>query len=906
MRESDERHIFEVRRANGVLLVDTLGGCGKQERVNAVMAAVESRGISADAVTECTLLELHNRLGYLVNAVMAAVESRGISADAVTECTLLELHNRLGHLAFDTLERMADAPGSGVKLTSRVRLNCLICAQDKQHKVNQSKKDTGQNAPVDKIGGVICSDIKGPMTPRDRHGNRYMINFVDHSSNYVRAFLAKNKVEATKKFEHFLVFFEKEYNCRIHVLRTDGGGEYMNVEDFCRATGVRRQVSEANNQASNGKAERMHRTILNMARCMLFASGLPLKFWGYAVEYAAYVLNRSACSANTRRMSPIEVLTGKCPDMGGIVTFGSPCTVNRDPGKRAWQPRAEVGMIVGKNDETKGFKVYIPKDMVVVTTQHIENVETLDTKQNVQLQALLKREDPELWRSIEEREEATQQKEKAPKKKKKQVKSKKNKKKAHGTDDVGENAEGDQGSVGAGEQLAPTAASAAPAARMQTRHMGAKHVPVQVVHAVVTPDPRNYREAMRDARANKWKEAIKVEFVALESNNTWEVVARPRNSKLLHTEEYGIDYIVTFSAVLDMTTGKLIFVMAHVWGVPARHGDVPSAYVKAGKEEGLEIYLYIPDGMEIPDELLALLGNRFLHKILVKLGFCQSYTGGCLYYKRDAGGVTLVGVYVDDLLVTGTSNARVDAFFEDMAVLELKDLGVVSKFLGIGFEYDKDKGWLLEQRQVILGMLDKFGLSEASAVRVPIGGEHENDVDGELLPNDGAGSPQRPTVKTFQSLVGSLLWIARCTRPDIAYAVHRVTRRTHEPRVSDWRLVKKIARYLKGTVDTKFAMHAPRGGMSEDTIVVEGYSDADFAGDRVDRKSVSGGVLMVCGMVVGWICKKQSSVALSTMEAEFVAASQVTAEMLGIVELLSEIGIKVKVPYKLHVDTSRR
>ncbi|KAE9355288.1 hypothetical protein PF008_g4131 [Phytophthora fragariae] len=76
-------------------------------------------------------------------------------------------------------------------------------------------------------------------------------------------------------------------------------------------------------------------------------------------------------------------------------------------------------------------------------------------------------------------------------------------------------------------------------------------------------------------------------------------------------------------------------------------------------------------------------------------------------------------------------------------------------------------------------------------------------------------------------------------------------------------------------------MHAPRGSMSEDTIVVEGYSDADFAGDREDRKSVSGGVLMVCGMVVGWICKKQSSVALSTMEAEFVAASQVTAEMLG-------------------------
>ncbi|GMF52339.1 unnamed protein product [Phytophthora fragariaefolia] len=97
-------------------------------------------------------------------------------------------------------------------------------------------------------------------------------------------------------------------------------------------------------------------------------------------------------------------------------------------------------------------------------------------------------------------------------------------------------------------------------------------------------------------------------------------------------------------------------------------------------------------------------------------------------------------------------------------------------------------------------------------------------------------------------------------------------------------------------------MHAARGSVSEATVVVEGYSDADFAGDRVDCKSVSGGVLMVCGMMVGWICKKQSSVALSTMEAELVAASQVTAEMLGIVKLLGEIGLKVKMPYKLHVD----
>ena len=131
------------------------------------------------------------------------------------------------------------------------------------------------------------------MTPRDRLGTRYLVNFVDHRSNYCRVFLAKSKDVAALKFKHFLASFEREFNCRIHVLRTDGGGEYKTLDMFRKATGVSRQVSEARNQASNGKAERMHRTIMNMVRSMVFASNLPLYFWGDAAEYAAYILNRS-------------------------------------------------------------------------------------------------------------------------------------------------------------------------------------------------------------------------------------------------------------------------------------------------------------------------------------------------------------------------------------------------------------------------------------------------------------------------------------------------------------------------------------------------------------------------------------------------------------------------------------
>ncbi|KAE9329513.1 hypothetical protein PR003_g15543, partial [Phytophthora rubi] len=233
----------------------------------------------------------------------------------------------------------------------------------------------------------------------------------------------------------------------------------------------------------------------------------------------------------------------------------------------------------------------------------------------------------------------------------------------------------------------------------------------------------------------------------------------------------------------------------------------------------------------------------------------------------------------DDILVTTTSVEKVDKFFQDMQVVELKDLGVVSKFLGVAFSYDEEDGWALDQEQVIQDMLVKFGLGKAVPVSTPIGGEQDGEAP-----------------------VGSFLWISRCTRPNISFAVHRATRNSHAPREADWRLAKRIAKYLKGTKSIKFVMNADENAMGEDGVLVEAYSDADYAADKKDRKTVSGGVVMMAGAVVAWMCKKQACVALSTMESEFVAASQTTARMLGIIECLKEIGIKVRIPSLLHVD----
>ncbi|KAG4049478.1 hypothetical protein PC123_g15250 [Phytophthora cactorum] len=345
--------IFDVEKSNNVLTVRTLGSRSTKGTSDVLMSVLAENE--------------------------AAVEQ-----DMQTG-PLMHFHRRLGHLNHDTIIRMTKNPASGIALTDDVRANCLVCAQGKQTKNKQSRKGTGGNSSIDVIGGVICSGLQGPMTPRDRLGNRYMVNFVDHRTNYCRVFLTKTKDVAALKFKHFMAFFERQFNCRIHVLRTGGGGEYKTLDLFCKDTGIARQVSDPRNQASNGKAGRMHRIIMNMVRSMVFACGLPLSFWGDAAEYAAYILNRSPTKANPGSKSPLQMLTKNTADLSDIVVFGSQCTVRVDAKNKSPGERGKPGMIVGKSDEIKGYRVYIPRDKVVVVTQHVSNVETLSDVQNEQL-----------------------------------------------------------------------------------------------------------------------------------------------------------------------------------------------------------------------------------------------------------------------------------------------------------------------------------------------------------------------------------------------------------------------------------------------------------------------------------------------------------------------------------------
>uniref|UniRef100_A0AAV1T532 Integrase catalytic domain-containing protein n=1 Tax=Peronospora matthiolae TaxID=2874970 RepID=A0AAV1T532_9STRA len=839
--------------------------------------------------------------------------------------TLMHFHRRLAHLNYDTILRMAKDPASGIQLTDETRENCLACAQGKQTKNQQSRKDTGTNAPIDVIGGVICSDLKGPMTPRDRLGNRYMVNFVDHRTNYCRVFLAKSKDVAAQKFKHFMAFFERQFNCRIHVLRTDGGGEYRTLDLFCKETGIARQISEPSNQASNGKAERMHHTIMNMVRSMVFACGLPLSFWGDAAEYAAYILNRSPSKANAGRLSPLQMLTKKVPVLSDIVVFGSPCTVHQDAKNKSLGDRGKQGVIIGKSDEVKGYRVYIPRDKVVVVTQYVKNVETLTKEQNDQLRRVHLKEIDEVACDGSTQKEKTQ---------------------ATVHDAMRRN----HSKVGGWTREAHVTRATSRKSREDNAEQKEEEVS-DVVNVIRESDPKSYGQAMKSGLKDKWVAAMDEELRALEDNDVWKVEVRPKGSHVLHTkwvfktklnaegeidrfkarlvacgneQVYGVDYGLTFAAVMELSTVKVILVLALRWGVPARHGDIPNAYVKANKEEHLEIFLVIPQGMTVPDVILKQFGTQGSDKLalrlkkplyglkqagrlwsklldtkLVEAGFSRCVSDACLYIRHDGGELTIVGVYVDDLLVTATSQDKVEEFFKAMSVLSIKDLGQVNKFLGMRMALKDSKTYTVDQTTAIDEMLNQHGLNAANGVRAPIGDDSNDDVSEGVYLSANRGKKGEPTVRNFQSLVGSLLWIARCSRPDISFAVHRATRRTHQPTVSDWKLAKRVARYLKTTKDMKLKMSLED---EKDVITVTCWSDSDFAADKSDRKSITGGVLTVSGVIVHWICKKQTGVSLSTMEAEFTSASHVGRELLGLRELLKEIGLPVTEPMSMLMD----
>jgi hypothetical protein len=280
--------------------------------------------------------------------------------------------------------------------------------------------------------------------------------------------------------------------------------------------------------------------------------------------------------------------------------------------------------------------------------------------------------------------------------------------------------------------------------------------------------------------------------------------------------------------------------------------------------------------------------NKKFTQYMKSLGFHVSDADSCVFTRISKGDrLEIVSVYVDDLIIIAETLEDIRQIKQSLSqTFKMKDLGELHYCLGMNVHIDEN-GIYLCQSQYIQRLLEKYGLSEANVVSTPM------DSNVKLVKNDSYS--KRVDSSRYQSMVGSLLHLARATRPDIAHAVGSVSKFNSEPTEAHLTAVKRIFRYLKGTIS--LSLHYKT---TEEMMF--GYSDADWANDLDDRRSTSGNVFIMSGGAVSWLSQKQTTVALSTAEAEYMALGLAVQEAIWLRRLLRDLNVATTEPTRIHED----
>lgn len=281
--------------------------------------------------------------------------------------------------------------------------------------------------------------------------------------------------------------------------------------------------------------------------------------------------------------------------------------------------------------------------------------------------------------------------------------------------------------------------------------------------------------------------------------------------------------------------------------------------------------------------------NNKFNTVMKQAGYEQSINDLCLYKKKINQDVIYVTMHVDDIVVASTKLRYIDDFEKVMNQhFTIKNLGIIQFYLGMQFTRNEDGIFSINQEKYIISKLQEFNLSEAKSSSVPINAGYFNQTMN-VEPYDNQ--------EVYRSAVGSLLYLSTNSRPDISIATSILARRVSNPRQCDWNEVKRVFRYLKGTKSMKLKL-----GNDKYEEKLKCYVDADWAGDQEDRKSSSGYCFIFSGALISWVSRKQTSVSLSSTEAELIAFSEAVRELIWIERLLQDFDEQIENPINIYED----
>jgi hypothetical protein len=260
----------------------------------------------------------------------------------------------------------------------------------------------------------------------------------------------------------------------------------------------------------------------------------------------------------------------------------------------------------------------------------------------------------------------------------------------------------------------------------------------------------------------------------------------------------------------------------------------------------------------------------------------QSKCDSCLFLKRQGEEELAVPTHVDDLTIAGTKK-MVNWFKSNIgAHLEVKLGGELKWILGMRVTVDPVKRTLkLDQPSYVEALLERFGMENCKPVATPAPPER---LHAGQCPRTSEEHDRMRGIP-YSQLVGSLMYLSVCTRPDITAAVQTLARFMSNPGWAHWCAAKRVLRYLKGTVERGLCFGG-RGGL-------KGYCDADWGGDVDSYRSTTGYVFLLNGAAVSWRSRLQRTVALSTAEAEYMALCEAAQEATFLTQLLTDLGEKV-------------
>lgn len=857
------------------------------------------------------------------------------------ENTLYKWHTRLGHIGLIPLKIILD--NKGIKISKEdyqdfLDNKCRICLLSKDnrkiYKESINPKDYG-------VLDRIHSDIGGPLAPT-YDSYKYYITFLDKKSRYLWIILLQGKNQAYQAFENFKAIIENTNNNTIKEFFTDNGKEYINkrFKISLNKYGIIHNTTPAYTKEPNGLIERINLTILNKVRSFLIASNTPKTLWGEAMLSATYIYNRTPHKALNYK-TPYEVYHNIKPNISHIKAWGSIAYYHTNNYIKKLSPRKEEAILIGYND-TNHYKLWDLNRQRTLWSRDVEILEGTYIKPDndkgsnnytyIDLSNLsdkpennTSQEDNSLrptTRSMTRTQEPTTHRIEV------QIPQK----------DI-YNYDNTLPVVGEDNRALYTIDDT-----IIGNALGSLDKEEEVADFLLTTtnidEPNTFQEAMASPEKDEWLRACQEEVQELEKQYTYEIVNIPSDKIPLKGrwvfkkkpinnpnfikeghitnkektfrykarwviqgfyQKLGVDFLETFSPTCRTETWHLLLIIAINKGWYIIQFDVKNAFIHADIDA--TIYTILPTGIyNDPNKVCLLkkalyglkqaprLWSKYLSKALDKLGFTVFPYDEGIYINHNTS--CLIICHVDDILIIHKDMKYINEISNKaQEYIKIEKIGSVSTFLGndISINYDT-KTLYINQNKYTAKILNKFGIyNKYKPVQIP------GDPGIKLKKNNTQANIQ--DIHEYQKQIGSLLYLALKTRPDITFPVIYCSRFMSNPNKEHFNALTKIWKYLLAYPDLGLIWDC-----SGDNLTIKGYSDSDWGNDLDDRKSTSGYIFSLSGDIaynnpISWTSQLQKSIALSSCEAEYMALKEATKEAIYLANMFNYLNNTLRLNY---------